>query len=154
MFKLTMEQRNVDIDNDEIKIIVEANKNNTTAKRITDKVFSCLNEEKRKIAVCDGNVMKKIDVKEIIMFYSKDKNNYCKTSENEYKIKSSLKEVEKNYEEFIRISRNSLINMNYLKEFYIYDAKSMAVKLTDGTEVRVSRRQINGIMQIFDERMI
>ena len=58
-----------------------------------------------------------IDYNDIMLFYSENRNNYCKTSNNEiYQIKSKLYELE-NLKDFIRISKKCIVNINFIKCF-------------------------------------
>lgn len=95
-----------------------------------------------------------ISYSDIIFFFSKDKSNYCQTLENIYKIKSKLYEIEKLSTDFIRISKNCIINIKHVKNFDISKTGKIQVNLDDGTSQMVSRRKIRDVLDFFDERMI
>ena len=58
-----------------------------------------------------------INKKDIILFYSQDKINYCQTLEHEYIIQSKLYEIEKFDKDFLRISKNCIVNIKHIKCF-------------------------------------
>lgn len=95
-----------------------------------------------------------IEYKDIIMFYSDKKYNYCKTKEEHYKIKSKLYEIEKSNNNFIRISKSCIVNLEHIEKFDISETGKIIVKLDDNTEHIVSRRKTKEIMKYLDDRRI
>ena len=107
----------------------------------------------KKILVRQYNEYKQINYKDIILFYSDKRDVYCKTINGEDKVKNTLYELEKE-KDFMRISRNCIINTNHLESFDIGETGKLVVKLDDGTEEIVSRRKVKEIMKYIEERSI
>ena len=113
----------------EIKIRKKENKNlNETEMQITIEYSSEENAtefikyiqeyDSKKAIIRQNNEFKTIDYKDILLFYSDKRDIYCKTEEGEFKIKNTLYELEK-INEFLRISRSCIINVNHIKSFDI-----------------------------------
>ena len=98
--------------------------------------------------------MLEIKYEDIILFYSNKKNNYCKTKDGEYKIKSKLYEIERMDIDLIRISKSCIININHVENFYIGETGKIIVRLDDQTEQTVSRRKLKDVMNYLNERSI
>lgn len=96
----------------------------------------------------------KILYEDIILFYSKEKENYCRTKDNEYKVKSKLYELEKFNQNFMRVSKKCIVNVNHIECFDIKGAGRIIVRLDNGDEVKVSRRKIRDVIEYLDDRRI
>lgn len=83
-----------------------------------------------------------INKEDILYYFSDKKNNYCKTKEDIYKIKSKLYEIEKENPECIRISKSYVINTNKLQKFDMNISGKIIAVMEDGTKLQVSRRKI------------
>lgn len=70
--------------NNEISIILKYNKNNTD---VQDFIQYLNKYNKNRILVHKGYESFIIDYKEIMLFYSENKSNYCKTQNGIYRIK-------------------------------------------------------------------
>lgn len=68
----------------------------------------------RKVIVSQDNELLQINLQDIILFYSDKKYNYCKTKTGEYKIKNKLYELENYSNDFIRISKSCIVNINHV----------------------------------------
>jgi DNA-binding LytR/AlgR family response regulator len=88
------------------------------------------------------------------MFYSDKKYNYCKIKDKSYKVKSKLYELEEINTDFIRISKNCIINITHVEKFDIAETGKIVVILDDLTEAIVSRRKTPNIMKYLDDRRI
>ena len=102
----------------------------------------------------DGYSYLEIYYKDIIMFYSDKKNNYCKTNTGQYKIKSKLYEIEKMDKNLIRISKSCIVNIKHVEKFDLSETGKIIIKLDDLTEETVSRRKTRDIMKYLDDRRI
>lgn len=91
---------------------------------------------------------------DIVFFYSKEKSNYCRTMNDEYKIKSRLYEIERLSTNFIRISKNCIINIQHVKKFDMSQTGKIKVILENDIALDVSRRKIRDMLDYFDERRI
>ena len=98
--------------------------------------------------------MFKINIKDIILFYSDKKNNYCRTKDGEYKVKNKLYELEKQSYNFVRISKSCIVNIEHVKSFDVKQTGTIIVKLDDNTTEIVSRRKIKDVMNYLEERSI
>lgn len=151
-FKIFKKQ-NLDIPKNELKVTIEfSNIENSELEEFEN----YLKEYKpNKVLVNDGYKSIFIEYKNIVKFYSEKKNNYCKTNDgNIYKIKSKLYELENSNKNFIRISKNCIININFVKYFDKSITGKLIVKLEDDTEEEVSRRRIRKVMNFLEDKSI
>ena len=95
-----------------------------------------------------------IDVKDVILFFSEEKNNYCRTKEGVYRIKEKLYSLEENLSQndFIRISNSAIININNVKCFNTSIIGTIIVKFKDETEEKVSSRRVSDVMKFLKNR--
>ena len=91
---------------------------------------------------------------DIEMFYSDKKNNYCKIKDKKYMVRSRLYELEQISMDFIRISKNCIVNIRHVKKFDISETGKIVVILDDDTEQIVSRRKTAEIMKYLESRRI
>lgn len=141
-----------EIDNDEVNIIVEYSNENENI----DNFIGYINnyDDTSKIFVNKDNELVQIDIKDIILFYSDKKYNYCKTLKDSFKIKSKLYELEKMSIDFLRISKSCIVNIKQVKCFDIGETGKIVVRFFDNSEEIVSRRRIKDVMNYLDERRI
>lgn len=137
--------------NNEISIILKYNKNNTD---VQDFIQYLNKYNKNRILVHKGYESFIIDYKEIMLFYSENKSNYCKTQNGIYRIKKKLYELEDVNNDFIRISKKFIININYVKSFNTSQTGKIVVALIDGTEENVSRRRIRDLLDFLENRSL
>lgn len=95
-----------------------------------------------------------IDVKDIIVFFSEEKNNFCRTKDGIYRIKEKLYNLEEilSNKDFIRISNSAIININNVRCFNTSIIGSIIVKFKDGTEEKVSKRRVSDVMKFLKNR--
>lgn len=113
-----------------------------------------INKYRQSILVQKDFSIEEISYHDITFFFSKDKFNYCQTKNNVYKVKSKLYEIEKLSTDFIRISKNCIINIENVKSFNMSKTGNIQVNLDNGMSQKVSRRKIGDVLNYFDERMI
>lgn len=106
------------------------------------------------VVLTDEYNLIEIDTKDIIMFYSDKKYNYCKVKNNSYRIKSRLYEIEKQNNDFLRVSKSCIVNIKHIEKFDISETGKIIVRLDDSSEEIVSRRRSYNIMKYLEERMI
>lgn len=99
-------------------------------------------------------VFYKISHNDIIYFFSENKNNFCKTLDGIYQIKSKLYEIEKLNSDFMRISKNCIVNINHIKNFDSSYTGNIKINLDDGSTQVVSRRKIKDVLFFLDERIL
>lgn len=142
------------INNDEINIIIESSNQNNEIKKFIKYINDYELNSNRKVIVSKDYELLEIEFEEIILFYSDKKNNYCRTRNGEYKIKSKLYEIEKMDINLIRISKSCIINVNHVENFYVGETGKIIVRLDDKTEEIVSRRKLRDVMNYLNERSI
>ena len=143
------EDYNSKLTQDFININIEYN----TPKKEVEKLIEYIENYNKTIFLDDNYILEKVLLKNIIYFYSEDKNNYCKTEKKIYKIKSKLYEIEKLSTDFIRISKNCIVNIEHIKNFDISKTGSIKINMDDNTYRIVSRRKIRDIIEFFDEKV-
>ena len=101
-----------------------------------------------------GNDIFVIKTEDIILVYSEEKNNYCKTKDGIYMVKEKMYYLDDMLDKnkFIRISNSAIINIDKIKCFNTSIIGRIVVKFYDNTEVNVSRRRTNEIMKFLKER--
>lgn len=105
---------NSKLSDDEVKIILECKTENTEVSDL-EKYINNYNLNNHSIIVEDYyNKSIPLFKKDILSFYSINKSNYCKTKNNEYKILSKLYEIEKLDKDFLRISKNCIVNTRHI----------------------------------------
>ena len=136
---------------DEVNINIEISENCEEIENI----IKYINEfDKRKIAVFDGYNVVQINNEEIMYFYSDGNYNFCRTKNKEYRVKNKLYEIDKMSNNFLRISKGCIININQVKSFDVGENRNIIVRFYDGSEQFVARRKIKEVMNYLDERMI
>lgn len=95
-----------------------------------------------------------IELKDIICFFSKDKNVFARTKNNIYKIKYKLYELDEilKKRDFIRISNSCIVNINQIECFDTSIIGTIIVKMKDGTKETVSKRNVSQIMKLLKQR--
>jgi len=136
---------------DEVNINIEVSENCEEIENI----IKHINEfDKIKIAVYDGYNIVQINIEEIMYFYSVGNYNFCKTKNKEYRVKNKLYEIDKMSNNFLRISKSCIVNINQVKSFDIGENRNIIVRFYDESEQFVARRKIKEVMNYLDERMI
>lgn len=147
-----VEKENNSLNENEINIKLEySNRNNL------EKIINHINEfeeQSNKVIVYKDNELVQLKCNDIILFFSDKKQNYCKTLNNTFRIRSKLYELEKKSENFLRISKSCIINIEQVKCFDIGQTGKVIVRFYDGTEEIVSRRKIKDVMNYLEERSI
>lgn len=113
-----------------------------------------ITNKKNVIVSNDNYSLIEVNCDDIIIFYSDKKNNYCKTKNGQYRVKSPLYELEKIDSNFMRISKSCIVNIKHIKKFDLHEIGKIIIKLDDCTEEIVSRRKTHDIMKFLDERRI
>ena len=150
-FNITTKQNN-EIESDNLNIIIEYKNSDEIDDLI--KYLQDYEIQKNTIIAKDQNNLIQINCNDIVAFVSNKKENFCRTKNKTYKVKSKLYEIETMYNGFIRISKCCIINIYHVLEFDIGTVGKVIVKLDDGTCESVSRRKIHSVMKYLDERCI
>lgn len=103
----------------------------------------------RKIVGKQNNSFFILEIDDVISFFSREKNNYCKTKEGEFRIKEQLYYLEEVLpsKNFIRISNSAIINVKYVRCFNTNTIGKIIVELKDGSTENVSQRKNKDILK-------
>lgn len=137
-----------DIPKETINIKLEYNSENQEIKQFVNYV----EKYNKSVFVQKDYTMVEVFYKDIIYVYSNDKTNYCKTIHDTYKLKLRLYEIEKMNIDFMRISKNCIINIQHIKNFDVSKTGKIVINLDDGSSQFVSKRRIRDVLEFLDER--
>ena len=138
---------------DDIQITIKAPSLDKKTQMIIDAISNITNDSNQITGELDNNIYI-LSINDIICFYSDEKYNYCQTLENNYRIRSTLYELEEklNKTNWIRISNSCIVNLNHIKCFDIGTVGSIVVVLKNGSKKDVSKRKIKEIMNLLKDR--
>ena len=152
--KINIKENNT-LDDNEIILDIEYSENYKNLKQLIDYINHYeLNYNNKVMVMDDDYSLLEIEYNDIIMFYSDKKNNYCITNNKRYRVKSRLYELENISVDFIRISKNCIVNIRHVKKFDISETGKIVVILDNDTEQIVSRRKTAEIMNYLESRRI
>ena len=148
-------KENNNLSREEINIEISYSDKNKNIQHFIDYLnYYTVNYKNKVFVLNNDNTLLEIDYKDIIIFYSDKKNNFCRVKDNCYMIKSKLYELENIGLDFIRISKSCIVNIKHVEKFDIGETGKIVVKLDDGTEQVVSRRKTTEIMRFLEKRRI
>lgn len=148
-------KKNEKLNENEFVIELQYSLETQSFKHLIDYINDYELRYKNKVIVQDDKYsLLEIEYKDIIMFYSDKKYNYCKTRNKTYRVKSKLYELEQINLDFIRISKSCIINIKHVEKFDISETGKIVVKLDNSTEAIVSRRKTPDIMKYLEDRRI
>ena len=143
--EIVQKQRNMEMD--KVNVIIESKDGNR------EKFADYINEYNSRVQVIDENRIKMVPYRDVIMFYCNYKTNYCKTMEKTYVVRKPLYELENLAGCFVRASKKTIVNLEYVTEFESTGIGGCIIlKLSDGTEERVARRRKNKVLKAIRER--
>ena len=143
------QKQNNNLNNEQVNIYIEYSSDIDI-----ENMIDYINKYNKQVVVKQDNELFKINIKDIILFYSDKKNNYCRTKDGEYKVKNKLYELEKQSYNFVRISKSCIVNIEHVESFDVKQTGTIIVKLDDNTTEIVSRRKIKDVMNYLEERSI
>ena len=140
---------NISNEFNDIEIVINAPERNSQVIEIENDLITLSKNVIEKVIGVKDNDIFIIDVSDIIIFYSEDKNNYCKTKNGIFKIKEKLYYLEENLpqKKFIRISNSVIVNIDRVISFNTSIIGSILVRLEDGTNEYVSKRRVSDVMR-------
>ena len=145
---------NISSEFENIEICINAPERNEEVQRLENELLT--NQEKtiKNIIGMQDNDIFIINISDIIMFYSEEKNNFCKTKDGVYRIKEKLYYLEEklSQKDFIRISNSVIANINHVKCFNTSIIVKIIIKFKNGAEETVSRRKTSEIMSFLKNR--
>lgn len=148
-----IKKQNLKLKNSEINIIIEYLNDNEQITQLEKHILE-YSQGPNIIYANINNEYVPINKKDIIIFYSDKKYNYCKTSSNSYRIKNKLYQIEKTSKDYIRISKSCIANIKHIKCFDLSQTGKIIVKFDDNTQEIVSRRKAREVLNYLSERGI
>lgn len=145
---------NISSEFQEIEVCINAPEKNEEVQRLENELLARnVNVIKQIIAMRNNDIFI-MNVSDVIMFFSEEKNNFCKTKDGIFLIKEKLYYLEDVLpsREFIRISNSTIINIKHVKCFNTSIIGRIVVKFKDGNEENVSRRRTAEIMKFLKDR--
>lgn len=138
----------------DIEVCINAPERNEEVQRLENDLLIKASKNIQSVIGMQNNDIFLINVSEIIVFYGEDKNIFCRTKEESYRVKEKMYYLEENLpnKDFIRISNSAIININQVKCFNTSIIGKIIVKFKDGTEENVSKRKTAEIMKFLKER--
>lgn len=145
---------NISSEFENIEICINAPERNEEVQRLENELLTKQEKDIKNIIGMQDNDIFIINISDIIMFYSEEKNNFCKTKDGIYRIKEKLYYLEEKLpqKDFIRISNSVIANINHVKCFNTSIIGKIIVKFKDGSEEAVSRRKTSEIMSFLKKR--
>lgn len=145
---------NISNEFQDIEVCINAPERNEEVQRLENELLSKSSKSIQQIIAMQNNDIFIINMSDIILFFSEEKNNFCKTKDGIYKIKEKLYYLEEmlSTKDFIRISNSAIININHVKCFNTSIIGKIIVKFKDGTEESVSKRKTAEIMKFLKDR--
>ena len=145
---------NISKEYQNIEVCINAPERNEEVQRLENELLSKSIKYMQNIIAMQDNDIFLINVSEVILFFSNEKNNFCKTKDGIFKIKEKLYYLEEmlSIKDFVRISNSAIININHVKCFNTSIIGKIIIKFKDGSEESVSRRKISDIMKILKDR--
>lgn len=135
-----------------IEIIIKAPEMTEEIRTIINRIMEISNTTKQIIGIKDNRIYL-LTTDEIMCFYSEDKNNYCKTQNDTFKVKEKLYELEEKLAKgnYVRISNSCIVNLKYVDSFDTSIIGTIEVIFRDGTKEYVSRRRVKDVMKKIKE---
>lgn len=145
---------NISNEYKDIEICINAPKRNEDVIMLEKELLNKSSKSIEQIIAMQDNDIFIINTSEIMLFFSEDKNNFCKTRDGVYKIKEKLYYLEEKLstKDFVRISNSVIININHVRCFNTSIIGKIIVKFKDGTEENVSKRKTSEIMSFLKNR--
>ena len=148
-----IKKQNLKLKKSEINITIEYLNDNEEIAQLENHILE-YNQEQNTIFANINNEYVPINKKDIIIFYSDKKYNYCRTSTNSYRIKNKLYQIEKTSKDYIRISKSCIANIKHIECFDLSQTGKIIVKFDDDTKEIVSRRRAREVLNYLSERGI
>lgn len=145
---------NISSEFQDIEVCINAPERNEAVQRLENELLSKQENVIKNIIGIQNNDIFIINIPDVIVFFSEEKNNFCKTKDGVYKIKEKLYYFEDVLpkKDFIRISNSAIININHVKCFNTSIIGKIIVKFKDGSEEMVSKRRTSVIMKFLRDR--
>ena len=145
---------NISSEYQNIEVCINAPEKNEEVQKLENELLLKASKSIETIIGMHDNDIFILNIKDIIEFFSEEKNIFCKTEEGIYRLKEKMYYLEEMLpnKDFIRISNSAIININHVKCFNTSIIGKIIVKFKDGTEETVSKRKTADIMKFLRER--
>lgn len=134
-----------------LKIILDPTKEEEIlihAKEITPKIekIKSIIEEDLCITGYKNDVVRKINLEDIISIFTRDNKIYVSTNEDEFIIKSRLYQIEEYLDDsFLKINQGCIVNIYAIKEFTSSLNASLKIVMNNGFSDYISRRELKNV---------
>jgi len=126
------------------RVEIYSHENTSLVRQIEDLVYSY----GISINGYSGNDIVPLPVKSIYRIYVEANKVYASTIDSKYHLKLRLYQIEEIAgESFIKINQSALVNKEHIKSFAYSWGGALTVKLTNGEEDYISRRQTKIVME-------
>ena len=138
----------------DIEVCINALEKNEEVQRLENELLANASKSIQQIIAVQNNDIYIINISDVILFFSEEKNNFCKTKDGIYRIKEKLYYLEEvlSKQDFIRIYNSAIVNINHVKCFNTSIIGRIMVKFKDGNEESVSKRRTSEIMKFLKDR--
>lgn len=145
---------NISKEYQNIEVWINAPEKNEEVQALENELLYKTSKSIEQIIAMKDNDIFIINTSDIILFFSEEKNNFCKTKDGMYRIKEKLYYLEEmlSTKDFIRISNSAIVNINHVKCFNTSIIGKIIVKFKDGSEENVSKRKTSEIMKFLKDR--
>lgn len=135
---------NISNEYQDIEVCINAPTISHEVQMLENELLSITSQSIKQIIAIQNNDIFIINVSDIILFFSEDKNNFCKIKDGIYRIKEKLYYLKEmlSPKDFIRISNSAIININHVKCFNTSIIGKIIVKFKDDLEESVSKKNI------------
>ncbi|MCQ2597654.1 MAG: LytTR family transcriptional regulator [Treponema sp.] len=146
-----------EIINTEVQIL--CSEESTQIKELSNTINHLINYDSIKIPCYDGFNIVTIPLNEITHFFSMDKKVYAACNQDTYEVKKRLYELEeyltiKQFTQFIRVSKNAVVNFDYVKKIDITFKGSIFLFLNNDFKIPISRRFYSKIKDYINSTLI
>lgn len=145
---------NISNEYQNIEVWINAPEKNEEVQALENELLYKTSKSIEQIIAMKDNDIFIINTSDIILFFSEEKNNFCKTKDGIYRVKEKLYYLEEmlSPKDFIRISNSAIVNINHVKCFNTSIIGKIIVKFKDGSEENVSKRKTSEIMKFLKDR--
>ena len=135
------------------EVVIRTAKKGELVQRLVSAIERCARSNAARIAVFDGSTALLLSQEDILRVYTEPRKLMVCADGGTYEARCSLKDMEKTLdpENFVRISRFEIINMERVSGFDVSLSGTIQVKFDDGSATFVARRYVQSIEQRLDQ---
>lgn len=145
-----------EISNTEIQIL--ASRETPDVMELYNTINHLINYDSVEVPCYDGYDIISVPLSKVPHFFSMDKKVYTVCEEQTLEIKKRLYEIEeflieKKFSQFIRVSKNSIVNFDYVKKIDMTLSGSIYIILENEEKVPISRRYYSKIKDFLNKTL-